>query len=42
MTIAPWKRLPRAAREAIEAEAAGLPLPDVRHPIVLRWDSRCL
>jgi hypothetical protein len=39
VTMAPWKRLSRAAREAVEAEAAALPLPDVRRPIVLRWEG---
>jgi len=39
VTIAAWKPLSRAAREAVEAEAAGLPLPDVRGPIVLRWNG---
>ena len=30
VTIQPWRRLSRAAREAVEAEAASLPLPGVR------------
>jgi len=39
VTVSVWKPLSRAALEAIEAEAAALPLPDMRGPIVLRWDS---
>jgi hypothetical protein len=39
VTIAAWRRLSRAAREAVEAEAASLPLPDIRGPVVVRWDE---
>ena len=39
VTIGVWKPLSLSAREAVEAEAAALPLPDMRGPIVLRWDS---
>lgn len=39
VTIGVWKPLSRAAREAVEAEAAALPLPDMRGPIVLDWDG---
>ena len=39
VTIEAWKSLSRTAREAVEAEAAALPLPDLRGPIVLRWDG---
>ena len=33
-----WRRLSRAARYAVEAEAASLPLPGVEGQIVVRWD----
>jgi hypothetical protein len=39
VTIGVWKPLTRTAREAVEAEAAALPLPDMQGPIVLRWDG---
>jgi hypothetical protein len=39
VTIGVWKPLSRLVREAVEAEAAALPLPDMRGPIVLRWDG---
>jgi hypothetical protein len=32
-----WRRLPKAAREAVEAEAASFPLPDVKGPIRVSW-----
>jgi hypothetical protein len=37
MKVQLWKRLPNAAREAVEAEAAALPLPGVRGRIIVRW-----
>jgi hypothetical protein len=37
MTVQLWRRLSNAAREAIQAEAAALPLPGVRGPITVRW-----
>jgi Winged helix DNA-binding domain len=37
VTIQPWRRLPRVARGAVEAEAASLPLPGVDRPILVRW-----
>ena len=37
VTIEAWRRLPRAAREAVEAEAASLPLPGVDARVVVRW-----
>ena len=40
MTIETWGRISRAAREAVEAEAASLPLPDLRGPMVVSWDER--
>ena len=39
LTIQTWKRLSRAARDVVEAEAAGLPLPGVEGRITVRWDS---
>ncbi len=38
LTIQPWRRLSRAARAAVEAEAEGLPLPGVGGRLVVRWD----
>jgi hypothetical protein len=40
VTVTPWQRLARTAREAIEMEAATLPLPDLRGSVVVRWDAR--
>jgi DNA glycosylase AlkZ-like len=37
VTVQTWRHLPRATREAVEAEAASLPLPGVRGQIVVRW-----
>jgi hypothetical protein len=37
VTIRPWRGLSRAAREAIQAEAESLPLPDLRGHVVVRW-----
>jgi len=39
VTVQPWDRISSAAREAVEAEAAALPLPAVRRPIVVRWEE---
>jgi hypothetical protein len=39
VAIQSWRRLSRAARVAIEAEAASLPLSGLRAPIVVRWDD---
>jgi len=33
-----WRPLSRAARDAVETEAASLPLPGIRRPIAVRWD----
>jgi hypothetical protein len=38
VTVQTWRRLSRATREAVEAEAGSLPLPGVRGRIVVRWD----
>jgi hypothetical protein len=37
VTIEPWRRLSRAARDAVEAEAASLPLPAVQGRIEVSW-----
>ena len=37
VTVQSWRRLSRAERETIEAEAASLPLPDLRRPIRVSW-----
>lgn len=39
VTVEPWRRLLRTEQHAVEAEAASLPLPDLRGPIVVRWSS---
>jgi hypothetical protein len=39
LTIQPWRRLSRAQREAVEAEARSLPLPGIERPVDIRWDS---
>ena len=39
VTIQAWRRLSRVAREAVEAEAASLPLPDIQGRAVVRWDD---
>jgi hypothetical protein len=39
VTVQPWRRLSRSARDAIEVEAESLPLPGVRGRIVVRWDD---
>jgi hypothetical protein len=38
ITIETWRRLPRAARDAVEEEARSLPVP-VERPIVVRWNE---
>ena len=39
VTVRPWRRLARAARDAVEAEVKSFPLPGVRGAIVVRWDE---
>ena len=39
VSIRHWRRLSRTAREAVEAEAASLPLPNVQGRIVVRWEE---
>ena len=38
MSIETWRRVSRGARDAVEAEAASLPLPGP-NPAVVRWDN---
>jgi hypothetical protein len=40
LTVQPWRRLPRAERDAVTAEAESLPLPGIEgRRIVVRWDD---
>ena len=39
LTIESWRRLSQAERDAVEAEARSLPLPEVEGRIVVRWDE---
>jgi winged helix DNA-binding protein len=39
VTVQTWRRLSRAAREAVEAEAESLPLLGIRRRFVVRWDD---
>jgi hypothetical protein len=39
VTVQAWRRLSRAARDAVEAEAESLPLPGLGGRIVVRWDD---
>src|SRR5437899_7786105 len=39
VAIKTWRRLSRAARDAVEAEAASLPLPDIHGRVVVSWDA---
>ena len=39
VTISSWRRLSRTEREAVEAEAASLPLTGIQQPIRVRWDD---
>jgi hypothetical protein len=39
LTIQPWLHLSRAQRQAVEAEAASLPLPGSNQPMDIRWDT---
>jgi DNA glycosylase AlkZ-like len=38
VTVQTWRRLTRKERDAVEAEAATLPLPDVHDAVGVRWD----
>lgn len=37
--VRPWRRLSTTARYAVEAEASGLPLPDLERDIVVHWEQ---
>ena len=37
VTVEPWQVFTATQRDAIEAEAASMPLPDLPGPIQLRW-----
>ncbi|HET7846667.1 MAG TPA: crosslink repair DNA glycosylase YcaQ family protein, partial [Acidimicrobiia bacterium] len=39
VTVRPWQPLNRTARDAVEDEAASLPLPGVTRPITITWDA---
>jgi hypothetical protein len=39
ITIGPWRRLTRAERYALEAEAESLPLPSLPGLIRVDWDD---
>jgi Winged helix DNA-binding domain len=39
VSIETWRRLSRAERDAVEAEAKSLPLPGLRGRIVVRWND---
>jgi hypothetical protein len=38
VVVTPWRRFSGEEREAVEAEAASLPLPEVRSRVAVRWD----
>lgn len=40
LSVEVWRRLSPSEREAVEKEAASLPLPDVAGSITLRWNDR--
>ena len=40
LTVQPWRHLAGAAREAVEAEAASMPLPGIDRPVEVRWDQQ--
>jgi winged helix DNA-binding protein len=39
LTVRAWRRLTRAEREAVDAEAQSLPLPGIEGQIAVQWDS---
>ena len=39
LTVQSWRRLTRAERDAVEAEAHSLPLPGVEREIAVNWDA---
>ena len=40
LTIQPWRRLSRAQRNAVEAEAGSMPLPGIDRPMDVHWDHQ--
>ena len=40
VTVEPWEALTAAQRDAIEAEAASMPLPGLPGPIRVRWTTQ--
>jgi Winged helix DNA-binding domain len=38
VTVQPWRRLSPEERQAVEVEAATLPLPEVQSPVSVRWE----
>lgn len=39
VTVTPWRRFSKTERDAVETEAATLPLPDVHGAVSVRWDG---
>jgi hypothetical protein len=39
LSVHPWRRLTRAERDAIEAEAQSLPVPGIEDPVAVQWDN---
>ena len=39
LAIESWRRLSRAERDAVEAEAQSLPLPGIEGEIVVEWNA---
>jgi hypothetical protein len=39
VVVTPWRRLSRAERDAVEAEAATLPLPDIGASVSVQWED---
>ena len=39
MTVVPWRRLSRAARDGVEEEAASMPLPGAEGETVVNWNG---
>jgi hypothetical protein len=39
LTVRPWRRLSPSERQAVEAEAASLPLPGLDAQASVRWDG---
>ncbi len=39
VALSPWRRLTRAQRSEVEAEASSLPIPDVEAPLAVTWED---